>query len=83
MKYLLVLCVMLAGCTQQQLGKVRDASEKRDAICNFVEVWAQEPLLANRTEVAIVLQKCRAGATLKEIARAYGQCDGPPVDNPD
>lgn len=61
---------LLLACTEPQLGKVRDVSDKREVICSFVEVWAKD-----RPELDEVNELCQAGADLKTIARAYGQCE--------
>ena len=72
---LLISIGLSGGCTQQQLTQVQDASNKREVICDFVEVWAPgEPKLKHIDEL------CKAGADLKEIAAAYAGCPAGKVE---
>lgn len=69
--WVLMIAVIAAatGCTPAQLSQVQDASQKREVICDFVEVWAESmPELEKPREL------CRAGAELKEVAAAYAGC---------
>lgn len=68
---LLVLLTLLplTGCTEAVLTQVKDASNKRDTICSFVDVWS-----GDRAELEEVKNLCDAGADLKEIAAAYAGC---------
>ena len=67
---------VMTACSQQQLAQVQDASNKRDVICQFVSVWSKD-----RPELEKLDKLCKAGADLKEIARAYGECDEGPLES--
>lgn len=64
-----LLAFLLIACSPSQLDRVQDASNKRDVICRFVDVWAQD-----RPDLAEVDQLCKAGEDLKAIAAAYAGC---------
>jgi hypothetical protein len=69
---LLPLLFLFAACTEGILPHIQDASNKRDTICAFVEVWAED-----RPELDEVYLLCAADASLKEIAAAYAGCSEP------
>ena len=64
----IVALVALWSCTAAELGKVRDASDRRETICAFASAWAETP------ELAKVKRACEAGESLKKIAAAYAGC---------
>lgn len=67
---------LLIGCgllgNEGVAPAVRDASQKREVICDFVAVWA-----SSQPELKRINELCKAGAQLKEIAAAYAECPAP------
>lgn len=67
----LVISLMVAGCAalQSKSEELRKIQDKKDAICQFVDVWA-----VDNPELASVKKLCDADASLKEIAAEYAGC---------
>lgn len=62
---------MVAGCAalQSKTDEMRHIQDKKDAICQFVSVWA-----VDNPELVTVKRLCDADASLKEIAAEYAGC---------
>lgn len=76
-----VACAMAIGCgllgNEGVAPAVRDASQKREVICDFVAVWA-----SSQPELKRIHELCEAGAELKAIAAAYAECQAPEKPEP-
>ena len=70
--------VFAAGCTNQELQRIEDASSKRAMICSAVDELAQ---LSPSVYTTRAQQACKAGADLQLIARAYGGCYEVPAES--
>ena len=71
----LLASVVLCSCTTQQLTQVEQASQRRDAVCAVLQLYAPDT-----PELKEVHQLCAAGSDLKDIAAAYAQCEAETAD---
>lgn len=70
---LAVTVFAIPGCLEMpNADDVRTVSNKRDAICAFVDYW-----LPTNPELEKVKELCDAGEDLKTIAAAYAGCPTP------
>jgi hypothetical protein len=62
----LLILATLAACTKEDLAQVRDVTDKRHVICEFV---------AKAEGAKEAKAACDAGKSLEEIAAAYAGCE--------
>ena len=69
-----LVLVFAAGCSNQELQRIEDASSKRAMICSAVDDLAS---LAPSAYTTRAQQACKAGEDLRGIAAAYAGCYEP------
>lgn len=60
---------LVLGCSGEVLRDVRDASSKREIVCEFVQA------APDNATVRAAKEACARGEDLEAIARAYGGCE--------
>jgi hypothetical protein len=62
----------MVGCTfltPRHKEQIHSVLEKRQAICEFVSLWAED-----RPELIPVMHACATDKTLQEISNVYSEC---------